>query len=292
MSSVAKARSASKEKPLHILVVEDQPTTAEMLGSYFETEGYRVDTAMWGKDALAFVQETVPDLLVLDIHLPDMNGYEICRHLRTHERTKQVPIIFLTQKREVRARLKGLELGAVDYVTKPFDIQELRLRVRNVLERSHKEHPDHHITGLPVASLTDEKLRQLTERSDWSLLSVHLRGLEKFSRRYGFVARDDVLRSVAAILTHVRDDLAPGAYIGHLNATDLLMVLDPDQVDGVEEALLVRLNEALSFFYPRADRDTEESSLPLSISLSTLHSDVEATSSVDELRALISAGHN
>ncbi len=285
MSSITEVDSTSRTKVPHILVVEDQPATADMLESYFESEGYRVDTVLWGRDALAFVEETIPDLVMLDIHLPDLDGYEVCRHLRTHERTKHVPIIFLTKKQRLNAKLKGLEMGAVDYITKPFDIQELRLRVRNALRSSHGEHPQDPITDLPVSPLVDEELAQLIGRSNWAVLSVGLQGLRQFSEAYGFVARDDVIRCVAAILTHVRDDLAPSAFVGHLDATDFLIILSEDQVNALDQALLTRLNEALSFFYPYADRQAEESDLPLSVSTKVVRPAAEALDSVADIRA-------
>ena len=285
MPSTASVKGISGATPPHILIVEDQATTADMLETYFKNEGYRVDAVLWGKDALAFVDETVPDLVVLDIHLPDLDGYEVCRHLRTHERTKHVPIIFLTKKRKLNAKLKGLELGAVDYVTKPFDIRELRLRVRNALRRSRTEHTHDPITDLPLASLVDQELGKLVERAGWAALSVSLQGLRQFSETYGFVARDDVVRCVAAILAHVRDDLAPGAFIGHLDATDFLMILRADQVTTLEQALLTRLKEALSFFYPYTDRQDETLDLPLSISTRVVRPVPQALDTVADIRA-------
>lgn len=287
MSSSAGAINSNRTTLPHILVVEDQASTAEMLASYFGSQGYHVDTVLWGEDALAFVQETVPDLVVLDIHLPDMDGYEICRRMRNHDRTRHIPIIFLTKKQNLSAKLKGLELGAVDYVTKPFDIQELQLRVRNVLQRSRREHSRHNITDLPMASLVDEQLDQLVGRSDWAVLSARLEGLRAFSETYGFVARDDVMRCVAAIMTHVRDDLTPGAFVGHLAPTEFLIILDADQVEAVEQALSTRLEEALSFFYPYADREETEAKLPLSISTRLLDPVTEALDSVADVKAAL-----
>jgi PleD family two-component response regulator len=269
---------------MQILIVEDQRATADMLRSYFETQGYTVVTVGWGEDAIDFVEENIPDLVMLDIRLPDIDGYEVCRHLRTHERTKNVPIIFLTERREKSARLKGLKLGAVDYITKPFDIQELRLRVRNVLHRARGEVANHPITNLPTGPLVDQELDVLLRRPDWAVLSVGLRGLKRFSEDYGFVARDDVLRSVAAILTHVRDDHAPGAFVGHLDATDLLLILEPDQVDHVRQLLETRLNEALSFFYPYTDRQKADSDLPLSFSTRVLGPPTKSLRSVEDLK--------
>ena len=103
----------------HILIVEDQPNTAEMLTSYFKAQGYEVTSVGWGKDALEFIERQVPDLVMLDIRLPDLDGYQVCRHLREHRRTEHVPVIFLTERRGRGDVLAGLELGAVDYIAKP-----------------------------------------------------------------------------------------------------------------------------------------------------------------------------
>lgn len=238
----------------HILIVEDQPDTAEMLTSYFKTQGYEVTSVGWGKDALAFVEHTVPDLIVLDIRLPDIDGYEVCSRLRAHRRTAQVPIVFLTEKRERADKLHGLTLGAVDYITKPFDIQELRLRVRNVLRRSNLERMVHTVTGLPGASLSDERLRELLRTSDWAVLSLGVRGLDEFADMYGFVARDDVVRAVALMLNHVVNETQdPDSFVGHLDDTDFFIVVAPDKAKQVQQTLAVRLNEAMAFFYPRTD---------------------------------------
>jgi PleD family two-component response regulator len=238
----------------HILVVEDQPETAEMLTSYFQTQGYEVTSVGWGKDALAFAKKTVPDLIVLDIRLPDIDGYEVCKRLRGHRRTAQVPVIFLTERRERSDRLRGLKLGAVDYITKPFDIQELRLRVRNVLRRSDVDQMSHFVTGLPGSSLSDERLRELLESSGWALFSVGLQGLDAFSDAYGFVARDDVMRAVALMLNHVVDESQdPNAFVGHLDDVSFFVIITPDKAEWVQKELAARLDEAMAFFYPRAD---------------------------------------
>ncbi|MBN1811123.1 MAG: response regulator [Anaerolineae bacterium] len=274
----------------HILVVEDQPNTAEMLTSYFKTQGYEVTSVGWGKDALAFVEKTVPDLVVLDIRLPDIDGYEVCRHLRTHRRTAQIPIIFLTEKRERSDKLQGLKLGAVDYITKPFDIQELRLRVRNVLRRSNLEQMSHFVTGLPGPSLSDERLRDLLGASDWALLSVGLRGLDKFADVYGFVARDDVMRAVALMLNHVvNESQDPNAFVGHLDDTNFFVIIAPDKVKHVQQALAVRLEEAMAFFYPRSDWEAGQTDpgakLPrLEVAMGVLNSSERSFSKLADLK--------
>ena len=123
------------DKP-RILIVEDDLDLSDMLDAYFRVQNYDVLTAAWGRDAVKIGAEETLNLIMLDIRLPDINGYEVCRQLRTQRKTQDVPIIFLTEKRDRVDRLQGLELGVVDYITKPFDIQELRLRVRNAINRA------------------------------------------------------------------------------------------------------------------------------------------------------------
>lgn len=241
-----------------ILVVEDQVDTAEMLTSYFEAQGYEVTAVGWGKDALNFTEKIAPDLVMLDIHLPDIDGYEVYRHLRDHRSTEHVPVIFLTERRKRGDKLMGLGLGAADYITKPFDVQELRLRVRNVLRRSKLGRLSHPITGLPSVLLVDERLRELLGCSDWGVLSIGLCGLDDFAEAYGFVARDDVVRAVALMLGHVvGESYDPDAFVGHLDDTDFCIVMRPGDLGSVRCALEARLDEAISFFYPRADWDAK-----------------------------------
>ena len=277
----------------HILVVDDQVSTAEMLTSYFKAQGYEVTSVGWGKDALAFAEKTIPDLVILDIRLPDIDGYEVCRRLRTHRRTQHIPIIFLTEMHERGDRLMGLELGAVDYITKPFDIQELRLRVRNVLRRSSMGRLSHPITGLSAASLSSERLHELLTCSDWAVLSVGLRGLKKFAETYGFVARDDVVRAVALILSRVvNESHDPDAFVGHLDEANFFAVIAPAKVRQVQQALTVRLDEAMAFFYPHADWEAGDAgsdarSPHLDVTIGVLKPSARPFSSLEDLRRAI-----
>ena len=146
-----------------ILVVEDDLDVAEMLNAYFRVQGYEVYTVNWGEDGVRSCQTVHPDLVILDIRLPDIDGYEVAKRLRSDRRTQDIPIIFLTEKRERADRLQGLELGADDYITKPFDVQELRLRVRNALQRVSQGSLNNPVSGLPDGALVDEHLDKCYE---------------------------------------------------------------------------------------------------------------------------------
>ena len=126
---------AAAEQPV-VLVVEDEPAQREVLSYNFEAEGFRVSQAGNGEEALILVEEVAPDVIVLDWMLPNVSGIEVCRRLKSRPETRGVPIIMLSARSEEVDRVRGLETGADDYVTKPYSIVELLARVRAQLRRS------------------------------------------------------------------------------------------------------------------------------------------------------------
>jgi len=244
------------EEKSNILIVEDDLDVAEMLDAYFRVQGYKVMTANWGEDAVKIGQNNQPDLVILDIRLPDIDGYEVAERLRKNRRTENIPIIFLTEKRARADRLQGLELGADDYITKPFDIQELRLRVRNSLQRMSQDVINNPVTGFPGGALVDEMLTECMGGDDWALLSVSLDNLDIFRSDYGFVASDDVLRAVSLMVHNaVRNIGSTSDFIGHLTTTQLVVVTDAEVLVELGERIRTRVEQSLDYFYPLKDRD-------------------------------------
>ena len=180
----------------------------------------------------------------------------MARRLRSNRRTSDIPIIFLTEKRDRSDRLKGFELGADDYITKPFDIQELRLRVRNALRRVTEGPLTNPITGLAEGPLVDERLTECLDRTDWAILVVSLENLDAFREAYGFVASDDVQRAVSLMISNaVRDVSSPSDFIGQINPTQFVLVTIPTNLPGLVIRISSRLEQALDYFYPLKDRE-------------------------------------
>ena len=128
----------SGKNDIRILVVDDEPDVLELVVYHLEKEAYRVDVADTGDKALKMARENLPSLLVLDLMLPGINGLEICRLLKRDPKTRDIPILMLTARAAEEDRIKGLELGAHDYVTKPFSPRELVLRIKNLLRLTGK----------------------------------------------------------------------------------------------------------------------------------------------------------
>jgi CheY-like chemotaxis protein len=212
----------------------------------------------WGEEVARFCTTQTPDLVILDIRLPDIDGYEVARRLRSARRTKEVPIIFLTEKRSRGDRLHGLELGADDYITKPFDVQELRLRVRNALHRSASGPLNNPVTGLPEGLLVDERLSECLEKADWAILLVSLENLDSFREAYGFVASDDVLRAIGLMVHNADRDLGRASdFIGQISPTGFILITQPQFLPDLSERIRSRLEQAVDYFYPLKDRDPE-----------------------------------
>jgi PleD family two-component response regulator len=241
-----------------ILIVEDDLDLAEMLNAYFRVQGYEVLTAAWGEDAVRLAADHTPDVILLDIRLPDIDGYEVCRRVRTQRRTEQIPIIFLTERRDRIDKLQGLELGVVDYITKPFDIQELRLRVRNALRRASLESLVNPVTGLPEGKLVDEQLAKVVKSREWVVLALSVQGVSAFREMYGFVAADDVLRAVSLMINNIVKEMGgDGDFVGHFSGEDFLVITSEVRAREIGERVNSRLTQSMDYFYPLKDRQAD-----------------------------------
>ncbi|MCC7209529.1 MAG: response regulator [Anaerolineae bacterium] len=240
-----------------LLIVEDDPDLLEMLQQYFRVQGYQVTTAAWGEDAVRLTEANALDLVMLDIRLPDIDGYEVCRRIRASRRTQDLPVIFLTEKRDRVDKLAGLELGVVDYITKPFDIQELRLRVRNALRRAEQAALVNPVTNTPEGALVDETLKRvLAAGKPWAALSVRIQGLGAFREMYGFVNADDVLRAVILMINNaIRESGDESDFVGHLAASDFVVLTDPERLAAIRERIELRIQKSMEYFYPLRDRE-------------------------------------
>lgn len=122
-----------------ILIIDDEMNIVELLKYNLEANGYKVIYALTGKEGLTYSLQNKPDLILLDIMLPEVDGFDICKEIKRNKDTENIPIIMLTAKSEEFDKILGLELGADDYITKPFSVRELLARIKVVLRRNHKE---------------------------------------------------------------------------------------------------------------------------------------------------------
>ncbi len=193
-----------------ILIVDDLPDNIRLLGEILKSD-YQILVATNGQDAIALAEEKRPDLILLDIMMPDMNGYEVCERLRDATTTRDIPIIFVTAMNQIENEVVALELGAIDFLTKPVHPVITKLRVKNQLEL--KKYRDYlaemsridGLTGIPNRRRFDEYLQQECGRSkrsgsSLSLLMMDIDFFKQFNDRYGHQEGDACLQKVAHAL--------------------------------------------------------------------------------------------
>jgi PleD family two-component response regulator len=238
-----------------LLIVEDDVDISNMLRIYFTGQGYDVDTALRGSDALEKTRHVMPHLIVLDIMLPDIDGYEVCRNLRMNTRTSHIPVIFLTQKDERSDKLKGLELGADDYITKPFDIEELKWKVQNAVARSERESLTDPLSGLPSGRLIEDQLRKMIRSKGWAFMDIRIMYYDPFKDVYGFIAANDVLRFAGMLLGEVVDELGtPNDFIGHAGGENFVVITQYEKAQLIRQRLKTRFLDEVQAHYNFMDR--------------------------------------
>jgi putative two-component system response regulator len=182
-----------------VLVVDDEPSTVDLLQAYLETEGYRVIAAYRGDEALEKAFAWQPDLVLLDVLMPGLNGFEVCRRLKADPLTQFVPVVILTALEELKDKMAGAEAGADDFLTKPFDHVELLARVRNLLQIRHLtdrlEHAESVVFALAAAveaqdPYTEKHLQRMADLSERLARAAGLDLDQVMAVRYGSILHD------------------------------------------------------------------------------------------------------
>ncbi len=241
-------------QPRTLLVVEDDADNSNLLRMYFSGHGYTVTVTLRGADAIAQARKHAPDLVLLDINLPDMDGFAVCKDLRQSPRTSHIPIIFLTERAGQNDRVAGLSAGAQDYIAKPYDLEELRLRVQNLIARAARENMLDPRTALPTGRLVDEQVQRLTGQSGWHVLDCRIDTFRPFVDVNGFAAGDDVLKFAAHLIREVIDQAGTAQdFIGH-PANDHFLILSAAQdVPALTARLQERFNSDVRAHYSFMD---------------------------------------
>jgi len=245
---VAKAR---------ILIAEDEPALRDVLRMQLELEDYEVLEAHDGRQALQKATEELPDLLLLDVMMPFMDGYGVCRQLRAQFSTRHIPVVMLTARTDMPAKVHGLEGGANDYVTKPWNRSELMLRIHNVLEWSKQQRSASPLTGLPGNhSINDEIRRRLAAGMRFALLQVDIDHFKAFNDYYGYARGDQAIQMLARILTEsVQHYGSADSFVGHIGGDDFVVLTSPDKAETLGEQILEWFNASSRELYDQEDRE-------------------------------------
>ncbi len=238
-----------------ILVVDDSDFFLKAIDSTLSQDSYEVILASCGEDGLRLVREEKPDLVLLDVVMPDVNGFEVCRILRSSESNNLMPIIILTSKNDHEDMITGLDIGADDYIAKPFDKRELLSRVKNTLKRIDRNRNANPLTGLPGNYLIQRELDSRIEKNEpFAAIYVDIDNFKAYNDVYGFLNGDLAIKMTADILTDAAGS-SPYTFVGHIGGDDFFALVPPAEAEPVCRNIVENFDARIVTLYSVQDLD-------------------------------------
>jgi diguanylate cyclase (GGDEF)-like protein len=240
-----------------VLVVDDDRNLRKIIATNLELAGFTVSTAQDGREAIAEAERVLPDLVLLDLMMPQMDGYEVARRIRAHRNPSvaNVPIIILTAKSETDDKLRGFEVGADDYITKPFGPAELIARVRAKIRRVEVDSSLSPLTRLPGNLAIESDLRRrLDNRERFSVLYLDLDHFKAFNDVYGFTHGDEAIQLIAHIaVDSVRRHGGQTDFVGHIGGDDFIVVCDCESAERIAQDVIDEFDRNIRTLYSAQD---------------------------------------
>ena len=239
-----------------ILVIDDTELMVKLTTDVLTKHGYEVVSANNGVDGIKMVASEKPDLVLLDVVMPGIDGFEVCKLLRKDESNNLIPIIMLTAQGNEEDKLAGLELGADDYITKPFNPRELVSRVRNTLLRIDRNRLANPLTGLPGNTEIQSEINyRIAKEMIFSVIYLDVDNFKAYNDAYGFSHGDRAIKLIADILLdNVRTFGGKNDFIGHIGGDDFVVISDPNHADALCENIIKEFDERVPELYSDVDR--------------------------------------
>ena len=240
-----------------ILVADDDEDIVRFVEVNLRLEDFEVTTASDGESALANAYELLPDLILLDVMMPGMDGFEVCQRIRSDPRTKNMSVIMLTAKALSADKVVGLTAGADDYMIKPFDPVELIARVKTALRRSREMRAINPLTQLPGnVQIQEEVAARLLEGGPFALMYIDLNDFKAFNDHYGFARGDEMIKLLAKCAGRaVHDAGGRDAFLGHIGGDDLVAMVDPDSAEVAAREIIACWDREVPTLYDERDID-------------------------------------
>jgi diguanylate cyclase (GGDEF)-like protein len=240
-----------------ILIADDEPNLREALKIQLERAGFTLLVAVDGQEAVEIAIREQPDVIILDVMMPRLDGYSACRQLRGHYRTRHIPIVMLTAKhKDEDERVTGLAQGANDYLGKPWHSKELVQRIHNHLDWAKTQRAVSPLTGLPGnLSILAERQRRVDANQGFAQIFLDLDNFKAFNDCYGFPRGDTAITAVAEVLVEVIEGQGvEGDFVGHIGGDDFQVITLPERAEELAEAIKTGLEERLPLLYEETDR--------------------------------------
>ncbi len=243
---------------INIIVVDDDPTQVKLLSLILGKEGYRVQTASSAQEAFDAMRKEPPDLLISDVDMPKIDGFQLASMMSMDNVLRSVPVILMSGRRVTQEdQVSGLSAGCDDYILKPFQAKQLVAHVAAVLRRREIGMDANPLTRLPGNSAILRRLeRIIASREPFAALYIDLNNFKGYNDRYGFLKGDDVLKFTAQVLLKANQSLSDGRdFVGHIGGDDFVMVTSPDRMWPLSEAIIEGFDWGIKEFYDKEDRE-------------------------------------
>lgn len=257
-ASAASATSSSA-RPIKVLVVDDDPVLLRMVQTFLlsSDDPYEVLLANSGAEALELARREIPDLVLLDLMMPEMDGIEVCVQLRASRSTYLIPVIMLTASALHDHRLEALRTGVDDYLSKPFDPEELEVRIQSLIRRIRLSRASNPLTGLPGNLAIEHELNQRLARGEkLACAYLDIDNFKAFNDYYGFEKGDECIRLVAEVMIEaVEAEGQPSDFLGHIGGDDFILVTIADMVEPILDVVIDTFDTRVRELYSAEDRE-------------------------------------
>jgi len=238
-----------------VLVVDDDSAIRHLAVEALTDSGYLCDAAGDGAQALACARRHAPDAVVLDVLMPELSGDDVHRALRRDPRTRYTPVIFVSAQRGPRERVRRLREGADDYLTKPFDVDELAARVDAAIRRSQQLRALNPLSGLPGNPAIAAEIAGRLHEPGWSCLYCDIDQFKEYNDHYGFARGDEVIVMLANILLAVATTASSDAFVGHVGGDDFALIVPEGSAEGAAGDIVKRFDSLAPSLYDPGDRE-------------------------------------
>jgi diguanylate cyclase (GGDEF)-like protein len=239
----------------NIVIADDQDDLLAMMTDALQMEGYNVRGAPDGQRAIELVRDMPPDLVIVDLWMPQKNGFEVCETLKNDPATQHLPLILLSGAADIENKVQGLELGADDFVTKPVNLIELLARIRMILKRTKKSIDANPLTKLPGnASIQAKIAAAIAAGGPMAVLYLDLNNFKAYNDVYGFDAGDKVLLSTGRIIVDAVKTKGGGTdFVGHIGGDDFIIVTRPEHMEAIAREIVSVYDKTAPSYYKEED---------------------------------------